>query len=110
MIFFVPGQVACPEEGCPPVETVLTDLSMKNPRPGAGSCLAVPHWLVLDLVRGLQDLGSEFKNALMKELTSLLEIQQRFSMSLRPVELHQEVQKTLGALGTRTGWWSQSTC
>ena len=55
------------------------------------------------------DRGSEFKNALMKELTSLLGIQQRFSMSLRPVELgsnervHQEVQKTLGALVRELG-------
>ena len=30
-------QVRCPEEGCPPVETVLTDLSVKMPRPGAGA-------------------------------------------------------------------------
>eukprot|EP00913_Durusdinium_trenchii_P034963 g32705.t1 len=30
------SQVRCPEEGCPPVETVLTDLSVKMPRPGAG--------------------------------------------------------------------------
>ncbi|CAJ1446059.1 unnamed protein product [Effrenium voratum] len=30
------SQVRCPEEGCPPVETVITDLSVKAPRPGAG--------------------------------------------------------------------------
>ena len=32
-------QVRCPEEGCPPVETVITDLSVKAPKPGAGRCL-----------------------------------------------------------------------
>lgn len=30
------SKVRCPEEGCPPVETVITDLSVKAPRPGAG--------------------------------------------------------------------------
>ena len=30
------AQVRCPEEGCPPVETVITDLSVKAPKPGAG--------------------------------------------------------------------------
>lgn len=32
-------QVRCPEEGCPPVETVITDLSVKAPKPGAGRSL-----------------------------------------------------------------------
>ena len=55
------------------------------------------------------DRGSEFKNALMNELTALLGIQQRFSMALRPCEMgsnervHQEVQKTLGALVRELG-------
>jgi len=33
---FSDHQVRCPEEGCPPVETVITDLGVKAPRPGAG--------------------------------------------------------------------------
>eukprot|EP00406_Dinophysis_acuminata_P045264 CAMPEP_0179311774 /NCGR_PEP_ID=MMETSP0797-20121207/52874_1 /TAXON_ID=47934 /ORGANISM="Dinophysis acuminata, Strain DAEP01" /LENGTH=150 /DNA_ID=CAMNT_0021021587 /DNA_START=59 /DNA_END=512 /DNA_ORIENTATION=+ len=30
------AQVRCPEEGCPPVETILTDLNVKGPKPGNG--------------------------------------------------------------------------
>eukprot|EP00929_Paragymnodinium_shiwhaense_P095671 TRINITY_DN5691_c0_g1_i6.p1 TRINITY_DN5691_c0_g1~~TRINITY_DN5691_c0_g1_i6.p1 ORF type:complete len:161 (+),score=32.29 TRINITY_DN5691_c0_g1_i6:74-556(+) len=30
------SEVRCPEEGCPPVETVLTDLSVKRASPGNG--------------------------------------------------------------------------
>eukprot|EP00435_Cladocopium_sp_Y103_P042623 s900_g11.t2 len=30
------SQVRCPEKGCPPVETVITDLGVKAPKPGAG--------------------------------------------------------------------------
>eukprot|EP00931_Biecheleriopsis_adriatica_P093068 TRINITY_DN66815_c0_g1_i1.p1 TRINITY_DN66815_c0_g1~~TRINITY_DN66815_c0_g1_i1.p1 ORF type:complete len:161 (-),score=40.39 TRINITY_DN66815_c0_g1_i1:159-575(-) len=30
------AQVSCPEEGCPPVETIITDLGVKGPKPGAG--------------------------------------------------------------------------
>uniref|UniRef100_A0A7S1MMV2 Uncharacterized protein n=1 Tax=Alexandrium catenella TaxID=2925 RepID=A0A7S1MMV2_ALECA len=30
------SQVRCKEEGCPPVETILTDLSVKKPCPGRG--------------------------------------------------------------------------
>mmetsp|Transcript_77203 Transcript_77203/g.184841 ORF Transcript_77203/g.184841 Transcript_77203/m.184841 type:complete len:155 (+) Transcript_77203:35-499(+) len=30
------SEVRCPEEGCPPVETVLTDLGVKAPKPGNG--------------------------------------------------------------------------
>ena len=55
------------------------------------------------------DRGVEFRNALMKEMTALLGAQQRFSMALRPCEMgsnermHQEVQKTLGALVRELG-------
>ena len=35
-------QVRCPEEGCPPVETLITDLSVKAPKPGAGRCFMTP--------------------------------------------------------------------
>mmetsp|Transcript_100194 Transcript_100194/g.139229 ORF Transcript_100194/g.139229 Transcript_100194/m.139229 type:complete len:143 (+) Transcript_100194:35-463(+) len=30
------SEVRCLEEGCPPVETVLTDLGVKEPKPGNG--------------------------------------------------------------------------
>ncbi|CAE8656344.1 unnamed protein product, partial [Polarella glacialis] len=30
------AQVSCPEDGCPPVETILTDLGVKGPKPGNG--------------------------------------------------------------------------
>ena len=55
------------------------------------------------------DRGVEFKNALMKELNAILGVQQRFSTALRPCEMgsnermHQEVQKTLGALVRELG-------
>mmetsp|Transcript_50442 Transcript_50442/g.135335 ORF Transcript_50442/g.135335 Transcript_50442/m.135335 type:complete len:156 (+) Transcript_50442:52-519(+) len=30
------SEIRCPEEGCPPVETIFTDLMVKRPRPGNG--------------------------------------------------------------------------
>mmetsp|Transcript_23268 Transcript_23268/g.42050 ORF Transcript_23268/g.42050 Transcript_23268/m.42050 type:complete len:128 (+) Transcript_23268:58-441(+) len=30
------AQVSCPEEGCPPVETIMTDLGVKGPKVGNG--------------------------------------------------------------------------
>ena len=67
---------------------------------------------ITSLVR--RNRGIEFKNTLMRELTAILGVQQRFSMALRPYEMgtnermHQEVQKALGSfvgeLGVVENW------
>ena len=55
------------------------------------------------------DCGPEFKNALMKELATMLGSEWRFSAPLRPCEMgsneraHQEVQKVLGAIVRQVG-------
>ena len=55
------------------------------------------------------DRGPEFKNALMKELATMLGSEWRFSAHLRPCEMgsnervHQEVQKFLGAVNWTLG-------
>ena len=55
------------------------------------------------------DRGPEFKNALMKELATMLGSEWRFSAPLRPCEMgsnervHQEVQKVLGAVVRQVG-------
>ena len=55
------------------------------------------------------DRGPEFKNALMKELATMLGSEWRFSAPLRPCEMgsnervHQEVQKVLGAVVRHVG-------
>eukprot|EP00746_Dinoflagellata_sp_MGD_P080784 gnl/MRDRNA2_/MRDRNA2_322088_c0_seq1.p1 gnl/MRDRNA2_/MRDRNA2_322088_c0~~gnl/MRDRNA2_/MRDRNA2_322088_c0_seq1.p1 ORF type:complete len:162 (-),score=33.03 gnl/MRDRNA2_/MRDRNA2_322088_c0_seq1:20-505(-) len=56
-------QVKCPEEGCPPVETVFTDLSVKRACPGNGVYKVFKPFSEVtkeDVRRALEDPNSAF--------------------------------------------------
>lgn len=56
------AQVSCPEEGCPPVETILTDLGVKKPKPGSGVYKiykTIPEVTKEDVDRVLRAVGGE---------------------------------------------------
>lgn len=50
-------QVSCPEEGCPPVEVVITNLDIKGPKPGNG---------VYKIFKTMQEVTIEDVEAMLK--------------------------------------------